>query len=298
MEKGIIFNIQKFSIHDGPGIRTTIFMKGCPLKCDWCANPESQLIGIQILYDQNKCTHCHSCVHTCPIQAIQHIDNHININHHKCTGCLACVRTCSQKALSTEGEYKDIASIVETCLQDIDFYEESHGGITISGGEGMSQPIFLKDLVNELKKHNLHLAIETTGYIQKEIFQELAPLFNLLLFDIKHYDTHQHYQKTGVYNELIIDNLQWAVDNNIETLPRIPIIPHFNNQQKDAQEFTKLLTQIGIKKVQLLPFHQFGEKKYEMLNLEYIYKNEKALHPEDLVEYQQVFLDKGIDCFF
>lgn len=150
MSKGIIFNIQKFSIHDGPGIRTTVFLKGCPLKCKWCANPESQMEKVQILYDSTKCIHCLSCVNACPSQAIQHKDDKIIIDHEKCTGCLTCANICPQKALENEGEYKEIKSVVDVCIQDIPFYEESGGGITISGGEGMSQPQFLKELIVNL----------------------------------------------------------------------------------------------------------------------------------------------------
>ena len=179
-----------------------------------------------------------------------------------------------------------------------DFYEESNGGITISGGEGMSQPAFLFHLVNELKKHQLHLAIETTGYIEHELFTKLAPLFDLLLFDVKHYDREQHFLGTGVYNDLIIKNLKWALQNKIEVLPRIPVIPDFNDSLNDAKGLARLLKNIGVLKVQLLPFHQFGEKKYEMLNLEYSLKNKKALHKEDLKEYQNIFINEDIKCFF
>lgn len=298
MEKGLVFNIQKFSIHDGPGIRTTIFLKGCPLRCEWCANPESQLDSIQILYDENKCCHCQTCIHTCKENAIQLIDNQIIIDHDACKACLACVQACPNKALKQEGDYKEINDIVKTCLQDIDFYEESNGGITISGGEGMSQPAFLKELIQELKKQNLHVAIETTGYIQPHIFQELAQMLDLLLFDVKHYDSNIHYQKTGVHNELILENLTWAIQNHIDVLPRIPVIPDFNAELKDAKGFVNLFHSIGIQKVQLLPFHQFGQNKYAMLHKEYVYKDKKALYKEDLQEYQQVFIQSGIDCFF
>lgn len=298
MQKGLIFNIQKFSIHDGPGIRTTVFFKGCPLKCAWCSNPESQLKNIQILYNFQKCTHCLNCVQACNHHAIKHENNRIVINQDRCVGCLTCVNQCQNKALTHEGEYKDIQDIVNTCLQDIDFYEESNGGITISGGEGMSQPQFLIQLVNELKKHHLHVAIETTGYIEHSLFKQLSPLFDLLLFDIKHYDSQQHYLGTKVHNELIIQNLTWAIKQGINVLPRIPIIPDFNASIDDAKGFIILLKRIGIHKVQLLPFHQFGEKKYDLLNRDYSFKNKKALYPEDLKEYQQVFLDQDIDCFF
>jgi pyruvate formate lyase activating enzyme len=298
MTKGIIFNIQKFSIHDGPGVRTTVFLKGCPLQCKWCSNPESQSEEIQILYDKGKCVHCQTCVHTCPHQAIQMTDDHIQIDHNKCVGCLSCVGSCLTDALTHEGEHKTVEEIVDVCLQDIDFYEESGGGVTISGGEGMGQPVFLKDLVTELKKHKIHVAIETTGYIKPEIFHEVAPLFDLLLFDVKHYDSDRHFAGTNVHNEQIIENLKWAIENGMEVLPRIPVIPGFNASLTDAKGIATLLKEVGANRVQLLPFHQFGERKYELLNREYALKNEKALYPEDLKDYQQKFLDQGLDCFF
>ena len=298
MEKGITFNIQKFSIHDGPGIRTTVFFKGCPLRCEWCSNPESQIKNVQILHDQSKCSYCLSCVAACPNGAITHEDNKIIINEGKCVGCLTCVNLCPNRALSYEGDYQTIKEIVDICMQDIDFYEESGGGVTISGGEGMSQPEFLKRLIAELKKNSVHVAIETTGYVKKETFEELARELDLLLFDVKHYDREKHYNGTKVYNDLIVENLKWAIDNGIEVLPRIPVIPDFNDSLEDAEGLAKLLVEVGAKKVQLLPFHQFGEKKYELLNRNYKYKNKKALYPEDLEEYQKIFEDKGLNCFF
>ena len=298
MEKGITFNIQKFSIHDGPGIRTTVFFKGCPLRCEWCSNPESQIKNVQILHDQSKCSYCLSCVAACPNGAITHEDNKIIINEGKCVGCLTCVNSCPNRALSYEGDYQTIEEIVDICMQDIDFYEESGGGVTISGGEGMSQPDFLKKLIAELKKNSVHVAIETTGYVKKETFEELAKELDLLLFDVKHYDREKHYNGTKVYNDLIVENLKWAIYNGIEVLPRIPVIPDFNDSLEDAEGLAELLVEVGAKKVQLLPFHQFGEKKYELLNRNYKYKNKKALYPEDLEEYQKIFLDKGLNCFF
>lgn len=298
MSKGIIFNIQKFSIHDGPGIRTTVFLKGCPLRCAWCSNPESQLMKIQVLYDQSKCLHCQQCVNLCPSRALTYQNGGIKVDFQRCIGCLQCVQNCPGKALSNEGELQDINKIVQICLQDKDFYDESNGGVTISGGEGMSQPAFLKDLIHALKQQHLHVAIETTGYVQPLIFQEIASMLDLLLFDVKHYDTNQHYQGTKVHNELIIQNLKWAIAHQINILPRIPVIPFFNANLEDAYGFCQLFKEIGIRKVQLLPFHQFGEKKYELLQQTYHYKNKKALHQEDLEEYQKVFLNEGIECFF
>lgn len=295
--KGITFNIQKFSIHDGPGIRTTVFLKGCPLKCQWCSNPESQLEKIQILCDHDKCLKCQTCLRNCPVQAIYFEDQKIKFHFDRCIGCLQCVDMCPVDALSNEGEYQSVDEIVAVCKQDMDFYEESNGGVTISGGEGMSQPLFLKKLIAALKKENIHIAIETTGYIAENIFQDLAKQFDLLLFDVKHYDRSRHFEYTGVYNDLIITNLKWAIAQGIEVLPRIPVIPGFNDTLDDARQLAELLKEVNASRVQLLPFHQFGEKKYTLLNKEYKYKNVEMLHPEDLKDYQQEFIKKGLDCF-
>ena len=298
MCKGMVFNIQKFSIHDGPGIRTTVFLKGCPLRCRWCSNPESQLSKTQILYDASVCIQDGACIQACPQQAVQRKGSRIVINDAQCLGCLRCIATCKAKALQVEGVCRDADEVVATCLQDRDFYEESQGGVTLSGGEALAQPSFAKALVLRLKQEGIHVAVETTGYIQPAVFQKLAPLFDLLLFDIKHYDTEQHVLGTGVNNDLILENLAWSVKHQLCVLPRIPIIPGYNASLQDAKGLAALLTSLSIQRVRLLPFHQFGEKKYEMLNRDYGMKHKKALYPEDLRDYQQIFLNQGIDCFF
>lgn len=296
---GLIFNIQKFSIHDGPGVRTTVFLKGCPLRCRWCSNPESQLPGVQILYHSDSCLHCGSCVQICPQKAVSAgEDGRIRIDFHKCSGCLSCVKSCPGRALTGEGEYKTVEEVAEVCLQDMDFYEESGGGVTISGGEGMASPDFAKALVLLLKKEGIHTAIETTGCVSPDIFQRLAPLFDLLLFDVKHYDTEKHREGTGAGTDLIHKNLRWAAEQGLNILPRIPVIPGFNADLSDAEGLSILLQDMGLSRVQLLPFHQMGERKYEFLNRKYEMTGVKALHPEDLTEYQKVFLNHGIDCFF
>jgi pyruvate formate lyase activating enzyme len=300
--KGNIFNIQKFSIHDGPGVRTTVFLKGCPLRCKWCANPESQAIETQITYDRKKCIHCLTCVNVCPSHCIAHEndgeDGYITINHDNCVGCLTCVHSCPGRALSSEGEMMELDEVVRKCLQDIDFYEESRGGVTLSGGECMCQPEFTEALIGKLKKHNIHMAAETTGYIEPSVFRHLAPLFDLLLFDVKHYDANAHLAGTGVANDLIIENLTWAHEHGLTILPRIPVIPGFNAATEDADGIADLLLNIGLTEVQLLPFHQFGERKYELLGKNYSLKAVKALYPEDLKDYQAVFAARGIRAFF
>lgn len=296
---GNIFNVQKFSIHDGPGIRTTVFFKGCPLRCKWCSNPESQRFTSQVNYEESKCSTCHLCVSVCPNKCISiKKSGAIKIDHEKCKGCATCINNCPNKALKITGKLKSVEEIVDKCLQDIDFYLESNGGVTLSGGECFYQKEFVKELIKELKKHNIHIAAETTGYIKEEDFKELASLFDLLLFDVKQYDPIKHKSGTGVSNEVIIRNLKWAQENNIKILPRIPVIPGFNNELSDAKGLASLLKEIGLKEVQLLPFHQFGERKYELLDEEYALKDIKALYPEDLKEYQQVFINEGLNCYF
>ena len=170
--------------------------------------------------------------------------------------------------------------------------------MTISGGEGMVQPDFVEALILRLKEKGIHTAIETTGCVSPEVFHRLAPLFDLLLFDVKQYDSGKHKIGTGVGTELIHKNLRWAHEQGLNILPRIPVIPGFNAELSDAEGIAKLLHDIGLGRVQLLPFHQMGERKYEFLNRDYEMTGVKALHPEDLTEYQKVFLDQGIECFF
>ena len=297
--KGLVFNIQKFSIHDGPGVRTTVFLMGCPLRCKWCSNPESQLSRIQIMYHSDNCVRCRKCVYTCPERAIRAAeDGGIHIDFDKCTSCLSCVQGCPGRALTSEGEYKTVDEVVDVCMQDKDFYEESGGGVTVSGGEGMVQPDFVEALILRLREKGIHTAIETTGCVSPEIFHRLAPLFDLLLFDVKHYDSGMHQKGTGVGIMQIRKNLQWAHEQGLTVLPRIPVIPGFNAGLSDAAGFAKLLLEAGPRRVQLLPFHQMGERKYEFLDRAYEMTGVKALHPEDLTEFQKVFLEQGIDCFF
>ncbi len=293
-----IFNIQKFSIHDGPGIRTVVFFKGCPLVCKWCSNPESQSPAIEITWDKSKCAHCLKCVAVCPQKAITHENNKIIIDGRKCDGCLKCVDECSENALKNEGEYKEIDSIMKEILKDLPFYEESNGGVTLSGGEVLSQYKQAIELINECKKHNLHVAIETTGYSSQDEFKALIKDVDLLLFDMKHHDSDKHYEGTGVHNEIIIENMTYAAKSGKMIIARIPVIPDFNDSLEDALEFSKLLKKIGVKEVNLLPFHQFGQRKYELLNRDYSLKLVKQLHPEDLKDYQKVFLDEGLNCYF
>ena len=257
--QGTVFNIQKFSVNDGPGIRTVVFLKGCPLRCKWCANPESQLTKIQVLWDYKKCIKCRHCIDVCPKQAIRYTDDCIIIDHVKCNSCRQCVMECPQKALKTEGEIKSVQAA---------------------------------------KEEGLHTCCETTGYADPAVFEKVIENLDYILFDMKHWDPIKHKEGIGVTNELPVCNMKKAVSGGKEVLPRIPVIPGFNDSLRDAEELAELLKDIGIDKCQLLPFHQFGENKYALLNKEYAYQNVNALHKEDLQEYLQIFLKQDINAYF
>ena len=294
----IIFNIQKFSINDGPGIRTTVFFKGCPLRCRWCANPESQFPQVQILWDSRQCTHCLHCVTSCPAQAVSVLDNQIRTDRTKCTGCRKCVDECPGRARSAEGEERSIAEVLRICLQDRDFYEESHGGVTLSGGEVLSSPDFAIALLTALKAEGIHTAIETSGYAAKDVFLRVIRQVDLIFFDLKHWQAKEHKAGTGVSNELPLSNLKAAIALGKEVMPRIPVIPGYNDALSDAAGFVRRLKEVRASRVQLLPFHQFGQNKYTLLGKTYAYDNVPALHKEELLPFQQEFQKEGIDAFF
>lgn len=253
-EKGLIFNIQKFSINDGPGIRSTVFFAGCPLSCRWCSNPESQNRFRQ--------------------KAAESED---------------------QKLTGREWTVEEVLAEVE---KDKDFYEESGGGMTLSGGEVLQQHRFAVRLLQEAHMRGIHCAAETTGYAAPGVFMEFAKNIDLLLFDMKHWDREKHFEKTGVYNDVILKNMKSAADQKIPVIARIPVIPKFNASLKDAAGMARLLKELGIQEVHLLPFHQFGEKKYEQLKTEYEMAGVRQLHPEDLGKYRQVFEDAGLMAEF
>lgn len=251
---GRIFNIQKFSINDGPGIRTTVFFKGCPLGCPWCANPESQ----------NRYAYI--------------------------------ADTMGDEAYS--GRDYTVEEVMTQVRKDKPFYQQSGGGMTLSGGEVLQQMEFAIALCKAAHSEGIHVAAETTGYTAPGRFQVFLPFVDLLLFDFKHYDRIKHHESIGVYNDIILENLRQSVDAKVPVIARIPVIPEFNSNLSSARQMEQTLADIGIKEIHLLPFHQLGEKKYEQMGLDYAMKGVKQLYPEDLQEYQKVFLDYGLDCKF
>jgi len=295
-KKGYIFDIQRFSIHDGPGIRTIVFLNGCPLRCKWCANPESQVLRPVLIFNQQKCIRCHTCEISCPKSAIHlGIDQYPKIDRSLCDKCGQCVSSCCTDALYFLGKEVSVEEVMKEFMKDEPFYRNSGGGITLSGGEILVQHDFANALLGTCKGYGLHTTIETTGYSTPEILLKIADKSDLILYDFKHYDPSLHQTYTGVDNKQILNNLKMLVQRGHMIVVRIPVIPGFNNSLEDAKQFGLLLKKIHIEKVNLLPFHQMGENKHILMGLKYHYKGVKGLHEEELVEYQKIMIQLGLD---
>jgi len=292
-KRGIIFNIQRFSINDGPGIRTTVFMKGCPLKCQWCCNPESININQEIMVHNIKCIHCGKCKEICPENAILSIEGDRRIDFSKCNFCMKCLSVCPTKTLESIGNFISVDEVMREVRRDSLFYQNSGGGVTISGGEPLLQWEFTLSILKACKEEGLHTALDTCGYASWEVAEEVLKYVDLVLFDMKHTDGDLHLKGTGVSNTLILQNLE-RIASQMRTWIRFPVIPGFNDFQKNIKEVACLASRYGVEKVSLLPYHEFGKSKYEKLGRDYLFQCTDKISEENLEKIRMMFIEKGI----
>ncbi|MDF2513073.1 MAG: bssD [Herbinix sp.] len=296
MEQPLVTNIQKYSIHDGEGIRTTVFFKGCPLSCTWCHNPETQSFSRQLMFQKEGCTGCGSCVLGCPNHAISMIDGSAVTDEANCTCCGSCLDYCLQNIREISGKYFTIKELITEVEKDKAFYEQSGGGITLSGGEVLCQNLeYLTELLRRLKEKGYRVNLDTCGYAPFERFRQVIPFTDTFLYDLKIMDTHLHKEQTGVWNDIILDNLIKLSREGANLWLRIPVIGGINNTRAHMECLADFLKRekILIEQIHLLPYHNTGSNKYMRLNQ--TYKGEAFTTPDqgELNQLAAVFHSYG-----
>ncbi len=279
MQRALIFNIQKFSIHDGPGIRTTIFFKGCPLVCQWCHNPESQSYHTEIMVNLDRCTQCGQCEQHCPQRAITQQYGKLVYDRDRCTGCGTCIDYCYKNVREVVGKEYTVSELMLEIEKDRSFYEHSGGGVTLSGGEVMMQIDFVEQLIKACKDCGISVVIDTCGYAPSENFLRIVNDVDLFLYDIKLMDPDLHYRYTGQNNTLILKNLQILSDQGAKIDLRLPLIGDINTSNEEIQSVIDFASNLHIYSIHLLPYHNIAKGKYHKLDVEYC--GETFLIPSD-----------------
>lgn len=266
---GTVFNIQKFSLHDGPGIRTIVFLKGCYLACRWCSNPESQKPEPEVFYQQNNCLHCGRCVKACPQQAIDSAREGL-IDRQRCNGCGKCAEVCPAGAMVLAGKTMTVEQVMEELRKDEVHYRRSGGGITLSGGEALAQPEFVAELLAACKACGWHTAMETTGIAAKKVLERVIPLVDLVLLDIKTFFRDRHEQFTGYPNDVVLQNALYLSEIAKNVAIRVPVIPGFNEDDRSIHAIALFAKHMkNVSRLHLLPYHSYGKNKYALLGRQY-----------------------------
>jgi len=270
---GLIFDIQRFSVHDGPGIRTLLFFKGCPLRCQWCSNPEGRVREQQILYNSRRCIACNGCVAVCHTGASSMINGTMVYDRKKCIVCGKCIEVCPSGARTLSGKWITVDEVMDVIEKDRVFFRHSGGGITLGGGEPTYQPEFAEALLTECRRNNIHTAIETCGYADWKIFSLLLEKTDLVLFDIKHIDDSKQRHYTGASNRIILDNLDKLLMTNKKIVVRITLIPHFNDSKEEKEKIVDFIkSKRRNVEIEYLFYHKYGLYKYELLGERYPYR--------------------------
>lgn len=262
----MIFDIKRYAIHDGPGIRTTVFLKGCLLNCPWCHNPEGKVREQEFMWWKEKCIGCRDCQNVCTKDAISFSDDGLLLDKTKCDLCGACTDICHSEALKLVGKKMSVAQVMKEIEKDIAFYDESGGGVSLSGGEPLLQPDFSVNLLKTCQKLGIHTAVDTCGYASSEILLKISEHTDLFLYDLKVINDEKHIKFTGISNKLILENLKRLSDGGPKTVVRFPLILGVNDDEKDILELGEFVSSlINVKELNILPYHRAGVEKSKRL---------------------------------
>jgi pyruvate formate lyase activating enzyme len=294
-DRGIIFNIQRFSTEDGPGIRTTVFMKGCPLHCLWCHNVEGINPKPEIVWNETRCIGCLSCVEACPNKAITRMMDELVTDRKKCSSCGKCTEVCPAKSRELIGRSVSVDEVLTEVLKDKVFYETSDGGVTASGGEPTMQPQFVAKLFSKCRSSSIHTALDTCGYVKWETLNRILEFTDLVLYDLKEIDPNNHEKYTGANPTLIWENARKIANLGKPMWVRTPVIPGYTDTVENIRGIAEICKKLGnVERLDLLPYHRLGEPKYRKLGLEYALRGLQPPTKEDMERLKQVAVECNI----
>lgn len=270
MKKSMVFNIEKYAIHDGPGIRTTVFLKGCPLRCWWCHNPEGQSPEPELIFRESRCIGCGECVENCTSKALSLLSERAALNRETCNACGNCAQICPTEALSIVGREMSVDETIQEIEKDSVFYDESEGGVTFSGGEPLLQPDFLDAVLHACNERKIHTTVDTSGYTSQKVIDRILDKVDLFLYDIKIMDDVNHRKYTGVSNKIILQNLERLAKNGSNIMISLPIIPNINDDEDQILTTAEFISSLqSVEQISLLPYHRTGVDKYKNLGRPY-----------------------------
>jgi len=295
MKKGFIFDIQRFSLHDGPGIRTTVFFKGCPLRCQWCQNPEGLSSKSVLFRYPNRCIGCRACIENCPEKAVVFNESGPIINRPNCALCFKCAEICPAEAMQKAGEEITVSELMGEVLKDRVIFEESGGGATISGGEPLMQPDFLTGLLKALKEEAVHTAVETSGCAPWPALEKTIKWTDLFLYDLKLVDSEKSKRYTGASSTQMLSNLKSLKEKGCQVRVRMPLIPSVNDDRENLRQIADFLKECGLKSIELIPCHNLGTAKYNNLGLQSDTACFAVPSPEKIANVQSFFKRDGLN---
>lgn len=290
--RGLVFDIRRYSLHDGPGIRTTVFFKGCPLSCWWCHNPEGRSRNPSLMFFPDRCVQCRECVGVCPHNAIVEVNGSLQTSS-QCEACGSCVSVCPANARQLVGRWMTVAEVIQQIEKDLVFYDESFGGVTFSGGEPLYQPAFLLSLLDACGERRLHTVVETCGYANRELLLTLGKKVDVFFYDLKILDSAKHRKYVGVPNDEIVGNLEALARQGNSVVVRIPVIPGINDDPGEIQRMARLLKRSQLHSVHLLPYHRTGTGKYTRLHMPYLLGDVDVPSSESIQTIAQQFEQSG-----